>query len=185
MANGPRRRTRNAVVVLGVPELDQKLQQLGRVSTRNRIARRALNVAGKTLEQGIKSSAGPITRPTVKRSVATRRQLLRGGAVLRVGAGIRPTRGRRKGRTGGVGISARNIHWWILGTTGAQPRRGQQGPPRRTRTGKSTGITRPQDVGFLRQGYSASEAQFLRILRAEVMRGIETEAAKTQQRRSR
>jgi hypothetical protein len=80
-----------------------------------------------------------------------------------------------RGNKGGVGISGRNIHWFILGASGES----RGGPPRQQKTTKkSTGVMPPQMPGLVKDATNAEKSQMESIIRTEVATRLAALAAK-------
>lgn len=104
--------------VTGDKALDALLEELG------------TKVANKAITSGLRAGLGHVTKairaeipqPSVKKAIGSKLKRLRDGSVIaKVGAGVGPRTRKELGPRGnrpGVGISARNIHWYILGTRG-------------------------------------------------------------------
>ncbi len=143
-----------SAVVTGVRELDLLFNNLSK-GMANRIARPALNKAGRLSVKVIKSTI-PSNQKGIRKAIASRslKTKYNGGfAGVKVGAGVgkrkqtKTTVKKREGRKG-VGFDARNIHWWFLGTDerwtgtkrkrvgGKRGRRGWRGTQVRVDTGK-------------------------------------------------
>jgi hypothetical protein len=125
-----------------------------------------------------------------KRSTRTRMTAKAGGGVGNAARNAKLT-GRKKGRRGGVGISARNIHWYTLGTadryTGSKSwsikKGGQKVGTRSKATGGRKmfrGQMRPEH--FIREASAAAEGPAEFALRGAIARGIGREWAKQQKK---
>jgi hypothetical protein len=123
----------------------------------------------------------------------TSRTLLSAKAGGGVGGGSRLPKIRKQGsgKRGGVGISARNIHWLILGTadryTGAKSWTVKKGGKKVGRRSKSTGGRRlfrgrmlPED--FIRRGSEAAAGSANFAMRSQIAKGIGREWAKRQKK---
>lgn len=170
-------------IVLGHDVLDATLAEFN-VTTANRIARSGLGKAVRVIAKGVKSQV-PSSLKDVRAAIGYRvgsgkgKGRSSGVTQAKVGAAVgKPRKRAVRDRTGrpGVGISRTNIHWWVMGATGAKPKKGAPGPPRRTKTGKSTGVTTPNPV--VKQGYSASSSAATTALRDGVLEGIQRELTK-------
>lgn len=126
--------------VSGVAELDKVFRELKK-GLANKIARPGLNKAGRLAAKKVKASI-PSRYKGVRKSIKSRsvKTKYNGGfAGVKIGAGVSRKRNAekesRKGRKG-VGIGARNVHWWFIGTG-----------ERRTKSGRRTGRMPKQAVG--------------------------------------
>ncbi len=159
--------------VTGTEELSRQFESLRRGA--GRIARRAVAMSAQTSANSIRSR---ISNPSVRRTIGSRLQKTSGEvAEAKIGAGV----GKRaatsvQNRTGrpGVGIDARNVHWWFLGTkdryTGTKrSRTGRKDTGKRKRfTGKMPPQERPISVLFNANGT-------VRVLRTWIDVGIKEE----------
>jgi len=101
----------------GDKQLGRKLAKVSR-EVQTKVCRPAVHAMLKTIERAAKAGC---PRREIKRTIRSRfKKPRRAGDVdAKVGAGVgggkkKKDRGREKGH--GVGISARNVHWEILGT---------------------------------------------------------------------
>lgn len=159
------------MIVTGVEDLSSQFESLRRGAAR--ITRRAVAKAADSAAGGIRSR---ISNPSVRGTIGARLSKSRGEvAEAKIGAGV----GKRaatsvQNRTGrpGVGIDARNVHWWFLGTkdryTGTRrSRTGRKDTGKRKRfTGKMPPQDRPISVLFNANGT-------VRVLRTWVDVGIQ------------
>lgn len=126
-------------LLTGVKELDEKLEQL-KLGVANKIARPALTKAARHLLKSAKAKVPPDMK-AAKRAlglvVDTKGGKSRNQQRAKVGAGVGKANkfeAKRSGKnSGGVGISGKNIHWFVLGTG-----------ERKTKSGKSSGSMPPQ-----------------------------------------
>lgn len=126
--------------VTGVAELDKVFRELKK-GLANKIARPGLYKAGRLAAKKVKASI-PSRYKGVRKAIKSRsvKTKYNGGfAGVKIGAGVSRKRSAekesRKGRKG-VGIGARNVHWWFIGTG-----------ERRTKSGRRTGRMPKQAVG--------------------------------------
>lgn len=167
-------RTSPAIQVLGLHELDETLARLsGEIA--GPAMRSGLSAAATVTKKVIRANvnAYPIlyaqeggvkkghpasikraARQTLGHSIKKDRTQ---GYLLRVGFGVGKRGDRRnkrqsRGTTKGKGISARNIHWWILGT----------------RSAKRPGDIRAQFAKILEMSVAASRTTALHVLRQKV-----------------
>ena len=157
-------------VVTGDKKLDKLLRRM-----RGTAARQATNLgmkkATQQLAKDIKSTI-PSRYKGVRKAVGWRNMKVReapsGGAKVGAAVGKKENKTTQKDRTGrkGVGIDARNIHWWFMGTR-----------QRKTKTGRRTGSMSPQGepISVLA---SRKNSQTMGILRTWVWTGIKKEIAK-------
>lgn len=119
-----RRRISNERILLGVAELDEKLMAL-KQGTANRVARSGLIKGARLAAQKIKhevpghlktvrAAIGHSVKQTRFSGRAGRWTLARAGAAVGLPSSNIP-RARRSTRDG-VGMSTRNLHWFIMGT---------------------------------------------------------------------
>lgn len=121
-------------VLTGIKEIDQKLDKLARREA-NKIARSAVNagltVLSKTIRKNLDSEdISPELKDAVKDTVGKRLETgpkaAKNGASAKAGFGVgKNTRSKLKrlekkkaarGEKRGVGVNARNVHWFALGT---------------------------------------------------------------------
>lgn len=146
------------VTVTGTDELHRQFERLRRGASR--IVRRAVSKSAQSSASGIRSR---IANPSVRATIGSRLAKTHGDSVAeaKIGASV----GKRaatsvQNRTGrpGVGIDARNVHWWFLGTkdryTGTRrSRTGRKDTGKRKRfTGKMPAQERPISVLFNTNG---------------------------------
>lgn len=116
----PRRQASNRILI-GDKELDRKLQGM-KVGTANRIGRAGLT-KGARLGAKIAKSLVESRHKSVKRSIGhsvktQKRGPEKGNVIAKFGASVGRASKNLKdnGNRPGVGMSARNLHWFILGT---------------------------------------------------------------------
>lgn len=158
-----------AVRITGDRKLDRTLRHM-----RTTAARRAVNLGTKKTAMAASKdvkAAIPSNNKGARKAIGWRslkkREAPGGGAKIgaSVGRGGKAKATDRSGRRG-VGIHARNIHWWYLGTQA-----------RRTKSGKSTGRmpAHEEDVGVVVRRNAGKSRQ---ILRRWVWTGIKKEVQK-------
>lgn len=115
----------------GIDDLTDALKSLGdRVGVEIALpAVKAGTVEGAKLIR----EAAPTDKPSIAATVGEWAQAQEGGALGKMGAGVgRDKVTARRSTTKGVGISAANVHWWVLGTkdrfNGVRNRRNGQRP---------------------------------------------------------
>jgi hypothetical protein len=155
------------------------LSQFG-ASTQRRTLRQATSKGLRVLQKSVKAEI-PSEWKQVKPLIGVRMLKAVAGQdpAGKVGAGVgKQTKARKaraadraaQGRSGakkGVGISASNVHWPILGT-------GQ----RQTKSGKSTGRMPPQIPDIVKNGVRAGYPQAVTVMIGAVQEGIDKEASK-------
>lgn len=167
--------------ILGIPELDARLEGL-QLAVANRVARGALakgmRVAVKKIKAQIPSGQKQL-RKAIGGSVKKQNRGANKGIVeAKAGAAVGQKASKQKAaaqsekaarqaaKKSGVGISAANIHWYILGT--------------QERTVKKTG----QRVGkmpanpVVQKAMASGKGQVLQAVKDGVMQGIEREREK-------
>lgn len=178
--------------MVGIEGLDKQLKNLFDTKTANKIARNALAKGARAVKSAIQSHV-PSGQKEMRGAIGSRvgsgkgRGRTNGITTAKAGAavGLKSTgerMSRGKGRPG-VGIGARNIHWWILGTmdryTGMQRKR------RRLKSGKAavvdakaTGNPRkyrgkmPPQKPIVRMGYSSGSSAAIAKIREGTVDGI-------------
>jgi hypothetical protein len=168
-----------AAVVTGIPELDRRLRGLS-----DKLQRKVGNPAvkaGLTVYAKAMRAAVPAGLPTVKAAMGSRMLtasqvrksgLPPGSVGGKAGGGVGKKSGSKsdkraakrgaRGKGGGVGIGARNIHWWVMGTKG-----------RRTAT-HSTGRMPAHPV--VRQAASQAQSAALSAMKSKLTEALAREA---------
>ncbi len=143
------------VVLTGDKELDRKLAALS-AGAENKIMRPAV-AAGLRVAARAMKAAVPANMKDARKAIGSRFGKGRAGTIIaKAGAGVgmkaakiakqvARQKEKRAGRPG-VGIGARNIMWFILGTKW-----------RKTASGKSTGAMAPQ-MNPIKAGFQSSES---------------------------
>jgi hypothetical protein len=141
----------------------------------------AINKAAQYAAKQVKASV-PGRYKSVRKAIgwrAKKKKFNRGEPGAKVGAGVGRSRAttqkERKGRPG-VGIDARNVHWWFLGTdtryTGTKRKRvgGRRG--RRGWKGKATRI----DTGKMKanRGFMPAQSQPIDVIVSRAAGGMKT-----------
>jgi hypothetical protein len=162
------------VSVAGLSDLEKVFASLKK-SVANRIVRPGLAKAGrlaaKKIKAAIPSRYKGVRKSIKSRSIKTKQNS--GVAGVKIGAGVSRKRGETESRAGkkGVGIGARNVHWWFLGTR-----------ERRTKNGRRTGrmpIMTPGVTSIVNQSRTA----MVRLIREGIKAGVEKEAARQAKKR--
>jgi hypothetical protein len=113
--------------VLGAKQLDRKLARLSRRSGKKAVTagvRASLTPVARAMRAAINASdASPSLKQGARQSIGQRFSKTRRTGVreAKVGFAVNKRGAKRtarlsKGASGGVGISSRNIHWFVLGT---------------------------------------------------------------------
>lgn len=169
-------------VLTGVPAFDAKLRRLAGPAL-NRITRSGLRAANNVTVQAMRAAA---PTESIRQAIGGRMLKSKEGLGAKAGAGVGKKMGPkgekpRVGRgTKGVGISARNIHWYVLGTqereTGSVLRRNKLQGKYRKSTGHAIHSTGKMPAhGFIAQAALASQGTARDTLRTAIRRGIERE----------
>jgi hypothetical protein len=163
--------------VSGVTQLESLYRELSK-GVANRIARPALSKAGrlsvKKIKADIPSRYKSVRRAIKWRSVKTRYN--KGIAGVKVGAGVGKGSGievESRSKRRGVGISARNIHWWFLGTGF-----------RRTKRGQYTGIM-PRQHRSVSSIVNGAAVELAAVIQVAIASGIEKETTRMARKRGR
>lgn len=161
--------SRPGVEVIGIEALDRTLADLA-----NQVAPRAMRagisagatVVKKVMRHEINSTSFPSMRtetPDVSGIKAAARKSIghtikrrAAGYQLKIGFGVGRRGAKRdirlsKGKTRGKGISARNIHWWVLGTR----------ERRKKTTGQEVGSLEAVFDDVIRNAWSAARTSFI------------------------
>ena len=164
----------SALDVIGDEQILRQLKQL-RTTAARRIMTDGAAEAAKKIAKYVKAEI-PAKHKTIRKAVGWRRlkakEAPEGGAKAgaRVGRASRaqargPTAGRK-----GVGIGARNLHWWIQGTT--ERRTGKRGGPVR-----STGAM-PAKVGSVSKIVMTHRGELRNLYRQGATKRFNKEVAK-------
>lgn len=170
------------IVLTGDKQLDERLQMLASDAGIDRVSRQGVRAAIKIIArtQQALAPAGSVRSALGSRMLRKSEGI---GAKAGGGVGKQFVPGKRLGRKG-VGISARNIHWWLAGTaerwTGEtrvgtnSHKRGAK--PQRVLTGGSRHYTgRMPAHGIIREAASLAAIPAQKALQVTVRRGIERE----------
>lgn len=161
--------------VSGVQELERAFRELSK-GMANRIVRPGLAKAGRLAVKKVKAAV-PSRYKGVRKAIKSRSIKTKynsGVAGVKVGGGVSRKRGEKQGdRSGkkGVGIGARNVHWWFLGTR-----------QRRTKNGRRTGRM-PIMMDGVSDIVNQSKSEIVAIIRAGIKAGIDKEAARLAKKR--
>lgn len=161
-------------IVTGLKEIDDALKYLERQAA-NRIARAGLAKGARLAAKQIKQQV-PASLKNIRKAIGSTVRKAKGGeskgiTAAKAGAGVGTASQRAKsiqkdrGKKKGVGISAQNIHWYILGTTARQ-----------TKTGHSTGRMPAHPI--VKQALSGSIAQIESAIVSGARAAYEREVAK-------
>lgn len=185
--------------VSGVPELDKLFRELSK-GMANRIARPGLAKAGRLAARRIKAAVPSRLKDIRKlvKSKSIKTKANGGFAAVKIGPAVgskKKGKGAIKPRTKrGVGISARNVHWFFTGTsdrrTGFKTRR------RRLKTGGSVVVSRTRNNNAVRftgkmksqmpgvtKILNSARSEMVALMRAGIEAGIEKEAARLAKKR--
>lgn len=170
-------------IVTGDKEIDAALQKL-KVGAANRIARPALRKGARRLLKSVKAQIPRKYKDAKKAmgmAVNSKGGKSRRDPQAKVGAAVgKASRKSPFSRAGkrGVGMSARNIHWFILGTaqrsTGSTRIRTKDGAGRRRLTGgrvRNTGRMPPQIAG-VDTVYRSHKTEVSGVIKDEAMRQL-------------
>lgn len=178
-----------SAVVIGIDELDAKLKYL-HTQAANKIARAVVRVGLKMAANDIRRRIKPTIAPrTADRGIGISVKRKAGsGVVGKTGVAVGDASKRaivatNRGRRKGVGVSARNLHWFALGTqdryTGSVRIRNKAGLGKRKSTGNArryTGRIEKSRWGGFVKNYSLASVQH--EMRVEFQRQIERAATK-------
>lgn len=148
--------------VTGDVQIDRKLREL-KQSAQNKIARPALTKAARLSAKAMKSEV-PANLKDAKRAIGYKVKVKGTEEIVaKAGAGVGIKRSKltkqlekqkvRRAGHPGVGISAANIHWFLLGTE-----------ERVTKEGHKTGRMPPQ-MQAIKAGYQKSESQAIAAMK--------------------
>jgi len=164
----------------GLDKLQRTLNAIGDKASR-KAAKAGVNagmtVLTKHIRQGVNASPVSARLKKAARMTIGKSLKMRGGMPqAKGGFGVGRQSKRRKEKataraaekTAGVGISAANIHWPVLGTK------------KRTqiKTGKSTGIMPPELKGIVPAAVQTAQGPMLEAARAKITKVLAAEAAK-------
>lgn len=165
-------------VLLGDKELDRKLRRLGEKSSKKAIVagiRASMTPIAKAMRAAINASeASPELKREARKSIGARFGKVFGRSDVReakVGFSVGKKQKKLKktggGKSGGVGVSARNIHWFVLGTD-----------EREHKSGRATGQIANVFGQVTRLAMAGSAAASLAAARKKIKQVIEREARK-------
>jgi hypothetical protein len=185
------RRKAGTRLITGVEDLDAKLATL-KLGAANKIARPALTKAARHLLKKVKAAVPPDKKEAKKAmgmvvdaKGGKSRDLQRAKVGAAVGKASKVAGNPRRAGRPGVGMDARNIHWFILGTaqrsTGTTRIRSKLGLGQRKLTGgvvRNTGIMPPQMEDVVKGPARAEQGAMIGIMRAEATTRLAKLAAK-------
>lgn len=156
----------------GHKELDRMLRKLADKTAKKAAAggvRASLTPVAQAMRKGVTASGAPAdvkraARKTIKAKVKKSRGFV-GSAKVGFGVGKQREAKRSGKRTGGVGISGANVHWFVLGT-------GQ----RQTASGRSTGSIDPALSGIAADAVQASRQAAVDAAKKKIRAIIEKDA---------
>ena len=156
-----------AAIITGDRELDRALVQV-----ETEIAVKVVVAGVRAAQAGIAAGirkAIPSRYKQARKSIGSRFKRRSGQGIIKAKTGAAVGKRRRntgdRGGRPGVGISAANIHWLLMGTA-----------ERRHKSGKSTGRMPP--LGAVRQGYSAALPTLPPRIQKAMRRTLDREVAK-------
>lgn len=168
-------------IVLGIPELDARLEGL-ELAVANRVARSALSKGARLAAKKIKAAV-PSRHKDIRKAIGSsvKRQKSgpnKGWTQAKAGAAVGQKRAKQKAAAaeaaskrqgkGGVGITAANIHWYIQGT---QERR-------RTKVNPGQPSGKMPATPIVKTAMATGKGQVISAIKDGVADGIEREAAK-------
>jgi hypothetical protein len=160
-------------ILTGDKKLDAKLNRLKTVGAHNRIVRPAMTKALRILVRAIKAQV-PSQYKDAKRTIGSvfnkKGGMSRKETQAKAGAGVgrgHKAEAKKRKRKGSVGISGRNIHWFVLGT-GMRTRK----------SGGSTGRMPRLLENIVKNGFQSAEGRMMAVVRDEVNKRLAIEAAK-------
>lgn len=163
-------------ILTGVKELDKMLLAVG-TTVGNKAARTVLGKGTRLAAKRIKAKV-PSSHKAIRKAIGSSVKKQKGGAdrgitKAKAGAAVgraNKTQGRGKRSKGGVGIGARNVHWYILGTD--------------ERIVKATGqyAGRMPANPIVKEAMAASGGEVLGLMKREMRPAIEKETQKEARR---
>lgn len=170
-----------SIEVQGLQEAIDNIEFL-RDSARVSIARASLRGGMTIVAKQMRSDLDPKAKEA-KRAVGTRFKATRTGLIIEAkvgfGVGKNPSKlGRKKARASGrkgVGITARNIHWWTIGTGSRTLKRGSQRGPQ---AGHPTGMMRAMQPNLASRAYAKVRTQVHRTMEQRFEKQLAKEVAK-------
>lgn len=159
--------TDSLLQITGDRKLIRKLERLASRGSR-RVSNQAMRKGLTVVTRGIRSEV-PGRLQSVRRTVGSRFQRARGQSQKQAKAGLsvgkkRAAKTPRRSSRGGVGMSARNVHWWALGTTNRRVKK----------TGRDAGRMPASDA--VARGYRKTESTAREAIRKSIRDGLEREA---------
>lgn len=169
-------------IVTGDKEIDKALGEIAKVGTANRIARSGLLKSVRVVVKGIKAEI-PGKQKSIKKWIKGYVKKGKKGVVnAKAGAvGKQPDAidlaGQKRGDKEGVGITARNIHWYLIGTKRRQPKKKSVMKTFRGRwMGKE--VDEMPAHPAVREGFKKTRSQAQRVLREGVEVALIRETAR-------
>ncbi len=168
-------------IILGIPELDARLEGL-KLAVANRIARGGLAKGVRVAVKKIKAEV-PSTQKHLRKAIGgyvkkQKRGANKGIVEAKAGAAVGKKKAAQtseaaaakasRGKRGGVGISAANIHWYIMGT----------GDRVRTRVNPGQRSGKMPANPIVQRAMATGKGPVLAAVKDGVMDGIAREAAK-------
>lgn len=178
-----------AIFLTGDKQLDKALAEL-KESAANKLLRPAVGKALRIIAKSIRQQV-PAKYKDAKRAIGSKfgKAKKKGQVIAKAGSGVgikfkkiakqQEKRQFKKKKTGGVGISAANIHWFILGTTdrqtGYKSRRIKGGGREKKRTLNPVayrGKMPPVLEGIVEKGTAAASQQAMNEMRDTVRKRL-------------
>ena len=162
------RKSEITIKITGVKELDRKFKRLANKASK-KVEAQGIRAGLRVIVKGIKSEIPPHMKDA-RKAIGSRFKRRKSGEVKAIaggGAGKKKAAqaGERSGKPG-VGISAMNIHWFLLGTTDRTQKT----------TGRRTGVMPAVDA--VRRGFAKTEAAARAKITDTIRKGIAREAKK-------
>lgn len=168
---------KTAITVSGIAEVEAALTDLRAIGSKSvayAVVAAGMGVIADQMRQDLKPQVEYVGREVGMRFVRNgNRQVISG--KVGVGVGKRTQSAVVGRRTGGVGISAANFHWWVLGSFRSGERFAQRRRGGGLRSGsrpQSRGILPPQQPDFAKQAQMKSQQRAKAAMQAAFNRAI-------------
>jgi hypothetical protein len=166
----------------GLQELTRLFQQMETKSGR-RIVKAALRAAVTEIGKEMRRELSPKVKEA-RRSIrgivkGSKRVTAKVGVHVGKGRDAQPAKKRTPSTGGGVGIGARNVHWWILGTTERfRGRKRRSDVPRLGQSLVSTGRMPAQQAGLASLAFRRAAGRLPALMQARADRQLQKELAR-------
>ncbi len=168
---------KTAITVSGIAEVEAALTELRAIGSKSvayAVVAAGMGVIAGQMRQDLKPQVKHVGREVGMRFVRNANRHIVGGKVG-VGVGKRTQPAVAGRRTGGIGISAANFHWWVLGSFRSGERFAERRRGGGVRVGvrpQSRGVLPPQQPNFAKQAQMKSQQRAKAAMQAAFNRAI-------------